>query len=236
MQFHVLSIFTHRPLFSETGRAYPPTTNSPSPLARQACTISAQSIVSILKVYRRQHTLRRCNVQVVHLVFSACLILIYNTCTSVGVEAERAMADLQTCCEAFQELGHAYKNALRALEVIICIKREWQAKAQVQQQRTKRSSSPQPSDDNEDEQRKKRAAYARLEEQHESFWPVEAGNSTLLGMHTPWGFLDDMNFSLGMNSEVLGTGLSEFDPYAGGSFDYAAMNAPDTQGQNDTSR
>lgn len=39
------------------------------------------------------------------------------------------MADLQFCCQALGEIGVAYKNSTRALEVIICIKQEWQRKA-----------------------------------------------------------------------------------------------------------
>lgn len=39
------------------------------------------------------------------------------------------MADLQFCCQSLSEIGQAYKNSTRALEVIICIKREWQNKA-----------------------------------------------------------------------------------------------------------
>lgn len=39
------------------------------------------------------------------------------------------MNDLQFCCQALTEIGAAWKNGVRALEVLICIKREWQGKA-----------------------------------------------------------------------------------------------------------
>jgi hypothetical protein len=68
-------------------------------------------------------------VQIVHLVFTASLIHIYNTCTSTGQESLTALNDLQFCCQALTEIGTAWKNGVRALEVLICIKREWQGKA-----------------------------------------------------------------------------------------------------------
>jgi hypothetical protein len=127
MQFHAISIFLHRPFFSrniELDKMGKQVSNQ----ARRVCVSAAKALVSLLRLYRQQHTLRRTNVQIVHLVFTASLIHIYNTCISTGAEAQNALGDLQFCCQALTEIGQAYKNSTRALEVLICIKREWQSK------------------------------------------------------------------------------------------------------------
>lgn len=121
MQFHVMSIFLHRPFFSRNIGD-----RQVSIQAQQACTEAAQSTVKLLQIYRKQHTLRRTNVQIVHLLFTASLIHIYNTCRTNGRASERAMVDLQFCTQALGEIGIAYKNASRALEVVICVRLEWQ--------------------------------------------------------------------------------------------------------------
>jgi hypothetical protein len=139
MQFYAISIFLHRPFFSRKVATASRETDEVSRQAQRTCVQAAQAMVKLLKIFRKQHTLRQTNVQIVHLVFTASLIHIYNTCTSTGKEAENAMADLQFCCQSLSEIGQAYKNSTRALEVIICIKREWQNKAKTA--RLKRSSS-----------------------------------------------------------------------------------------------
>lgn len=152
MQFYAISIFLHRPFFSRDGNGEG---HQISRQAQQTCVQAAQAMVKLLKIYRKQHTLRQTNVQIVHLVFTASLIHIYNTCTSTGRESEKAMADLQFCCQSLSEIGQAYKNSTRALEVIICIKREWQNKARTV--RLKRPGSLLNGTADSDPQRKRRA-------------------------------------------------------------------------------
>jgi hypothetical protein len=102
---------------------------------------AAHSLVEVLKIYRKQHSLRQTNVQIVHLVFTASIVHVYNACTTYSLETPEAMEDLQICCQALGELGQTWRNATRALEVIICLKREWQSKAAAfVAARTKRSS------------------------------------------------------------------------------------------------
>jgi hypothetical protein len=130
MQFHTLSIFLHRPYFSRDLLEYSqstPVAGSTRPEAvRSACVSAAHSLVEILQLYRQQHTLRHTNVQTVHLIFTASLIHIYNACTSPPSSRKIATDDLRFCCQALGEIGQCYRNATRALEVIINVKREWQ--------------------------------------------------------------------------------------------------------------
>lgn len=150
MQFHAVSIFLHRPFFSRNVGD-----QQVSSQAQKTCVEAAQAMVKILRIYRTQHTLRQTNVQIVHLLFTASLIHIYNTCSSFGKAAESAMADLQFCCQALGEIGVAYKNSTRALEVIICIKQEWQMKANAL--KMKRRGDQFDQDMNDSAQRKRRA-------------------------------------------------------------------------------
>ncbi|RFU32302.1 hypothetical protein B7463_g4018, partial [Scytalidium lignicola] len=48
---------------------------------------------------------------------------------NIGADAANALEDLQFCCQALGEIGKCYRNATRALEVIICIKSDWFRKA-----------------------------------------------------------------------------------------------------------
>lgn len=75
------------------------------------------------QIYRRQYTLRRANIHTVHLMFTAALIHVHHAYLSGDGEVQRsATRYLEICSQALSELGLAYKNARRALEVIICIK------------------------------------------------------------------------------------------------------------------
>lgn len=163
MQFYAVSIFLHRPYFSRNSR-----NQQVSIQAQNACAEAAQSMVKLIRLYRKQHTLRRSNVQIVHLLFTASLIHIYTTCSSQGRASEMAMLDLQFCCQALGEIGVAYKNATRALEVIICIKREWQRTANSA--KLKRPSSVRDDENysgGPNDQRKRRATAVGDRQQEE---------------------------------------------------------------------
>ncbi|KAH8585501.1 fungal-specific transcription factor domain-containing protein [Bisporella sp. PMI_857] len=125
MQFYAISILLHRPFFSRSLRNTSASNERGSGDPRFICISAAQSIINLLRIYRKQHTLSRTNVHIVHLVFTASLICVYNACTVKGAAATSNLADFQFCCQALSEIGQAYQNATRALEVIICIKREW---------------------------------------------------------------------------------------------------------------
>jgi hypothetical protein len=84
-------------------------------------------MAEILRCYKRQHTLKRVNVQLVHLVFSAALVCTYDVvCNPSSEESSASLRQLQFICHALGEIGQSFGNAQRALEVIILVKSEWQ--------------------------------------------------------------------------------------------------------------
>jgi len=173
-------------------------------------------MVKLLKIYRKQHTLRQTNVQIVHLLFTASLIHIYNTCTSTGKEAENAMADLQFCCQSLSEIGQAYKNSTRALEVIICIKREWQNKAN-----TTRLKRPGPAFEGMADQRKRRATNdTQIDRQ--GFVNNGAGIENEAA-NDAWQFLGDNGQYL--ESGLEGTDYTMMGSFPDSSFAYGYLNA-----------
>jgi hypothetical protein len=89
---------------------------------RDACRKAAHSIAKLLRIFDRLYTLRRINVQAVHLIFTASLIHVYDACSFSGSDArDSAAAELEICCYALREMGQQFKNAIRALEVIFYI-------------------------------------------------------------------------------------------------------------------
>lgn len=92
----------------------------------QSCVWAAHDIAECLRHHQRQHSLQKTNIQIVHIIFTASLIFIYDVCTRPYHESRMSLNDLQLCCRALGEIGHCYGNAVRALEVIILVKSEWQ--------------------------------------------------------------------------------------------------------------
>ncbi|KAL7946984.1 fungal-specific transcription factor domain-containing protein [Trichoderma barbatum] len=135
MQFYTLVIFLFRPYFSRDILRW---TQSMSHEGRSAvatvrtdCISAAHRLVEVLRCFRKQHSLRYTNIQIVHLIFTGSLVHIYNACTCSPSESQTALDDLQFCCQSLGEIGQTYGNATRALEVIILVKREWQRLAAV---------------------------------------------------------------------------------------------------------
>jgi hypothetical protein len=169
MQFYAISILLHRPFFSRSLERPDTFGQHDSDHPRGICISAAQSIVALLRVYRKQHTLRRTNVQIVHLIFTASLICIYNAYSSKGVVS---LQDLQFCCLALGEIGVAYQNSARALEVIICIKRDWFSKTR-NLSRFRRRNSITENHDMDEVRRKRRLTQSQDEAPQKS--PVQAG-------------------------------------------------------------
>jgi hypothetical protein len=172
MQFYAISILLHRPFFSQSFKQPEHHSQNGSDHPRSICISAAQSIVKILRIYRKQHTLRRTNVQIVHLVFTASLICIYNAYSSKMAAGGNSVQDLQFCCQALGEIGEAYQNSTRALEVIICIKREWFSKMQNLSRFKKRNPNIKDPDMNEI-RRKRRLTQGQDEVSHVSSGMVE---------------------------------------------------------------
>ncbi len=131
MQFYATFIALYRPYLSShfvrSGQSLASSRDQAVLLdATPGCVAAAHEIAQILRCYQRQHSLRRSNIQIVHIIFTACLVFIHDVCTRDYEEARTSQSDLQFCCHALGEIGHAYGNATRALEVVILVRSEWQ--------------------------------------------------------------------------------------------------------------
>ncbi|KAH7131713.1 fungal-specific transcription factor domain-containing protein [Dactylonectria estremocensis] len=147
MQFHATIILLHRPYLSNQLKQRADMLGS---LAYRAalhdvavdCVSAAHQISEILRCYQRQHSLRRTNIQIVHIILTAALIFLHDICTREYTESRVSLRDLQFCCHALGEIGQCYGNATRALEVIILVKSEWQRLAMTAQTRTSKLKRP----------------------------------------------------------------------------------------------
>jgi len=137
MQFYAVLIFLLRPYFSRDllrlTQAMPSQDNRIAVVSvRAECISAAHNMADVLRCYQTQYSLKYTNVQIVHLIFTASLVHVYNACTcSPHGESQGALDDLQFCCHALGEIGGCYGNATRALDVVILVKREWQKLAAV---------------------------------------------------------------------------------------------------------
>lgn len=122
MQYHAVRIIVDQPFaFQPVGRDG--LTNQEIQSSRECCHDAAWSITKLVQATRRHFSLRRVNVQAVHLIFTAMLVHVHNAFISSDFQVrDIARRQLEICSQALGEIGQAYKNALRALEVITSIK------------------------------------------------------------------------------------------------------------------
>ena len=122
MQYHAVRIiidhpFAHLP-FGADGLSVEDIEKS-----RECCQDAAFSITRLVQAIRRHFSLRRVNIQAVHLIFTAMLVHVHSAFLSSDYQArDAARRQLEICSQAMGEIGQAYKSALRALEVITSIK------------------------------------------------------------------------------------------------------------------
>ena len=129
-----------RPFFSLPQSVPGPGSTSLTDMRRD-CVQAAASIAQLLRIYRRHYTLRRINVQALHLVFTATLVLVCSACGAADLhERESSWKNLDICSQALGDMGQAFKSSNRALEVITLIKAELIKQAQIRSKR--RSESP----------------------------------------------------------------------------------------------
>jgi hypothetical protein len=123
MQYHCIMILANRPFLSRN--TFSKVDAKSVMEGRLLCAQAATSISRLLTIYRRLYTVRRVNIQAVHLIFTASLIHVCNACSSVDPQTQTATwQDLEVCCQALEEIGQGYKNAIRGLEVVKSVKSE----------------------------------------------------------------------------------------------------------------
>lgn len=122
MQYHAIRIIVERPFLSLPAHTGIPARQDME-RSREACYDAACAISSLVQKIRRHFSLRRINIQTVHHIFTAMLVHVHNACLSEDYQLRNASyRHLEICSQALAEIGQAYKNALRALEIITSIK------------------------------------------------------------------------------------------------------------------
>lgn len=149
MQFHAVLISLYRPYLSTSLQRRVANLSSSDDQAQIRdvvvdCVDAASQIAELLRCYQRQHSLVRLNIQIVHLIFTASLVFVFDVCSRTYADARTSLRNLQFCCHALGEIGQCYGNATRALEVIILVKSEWQKLVMARQARLSSLTSARP--------------------------------------------------------------------------------------------
>lgn len=141
MQYHQIIIFFHRPWVSKNYiQPKSPRQGPGYHHARRMCVESATAVARLLHIYEKHYTFRRMNNQVVSIIFSAALMLLFVTVSSSPLmpskpgESSSAhprnaemVAYLNLCFRALDELGQSFENAKRTRDYLVTLQRRWQA-------------------------------------------------------------------------------------------------------------
>lgn len=136
MQYHQIVIFTHRPWVSKSYiQPRSPRQGPGYHHARKMCIESATAVARLLHLYEKHYTFRRMNNQVVAIIFSAALMLLYVTISN-SQHHEKAndnsnaemVAHLNLCFRALDELGQSFENGKRTRDFLVSLQRRWQAR------------------------------------------------------------------------------------------------------------
>jgi hypothetical protein len=120
MMYHTTAILLFRPFGSQKHVAGIPA--SPWEL----CTASANSIVTLLKLYRSRFSLRYIVNLSVHMVFTASIVHLVNATSSHESLRRSSKNALRTCTSGFAEIGEVWASASKSLRVVESLQRKWQ--------------------------------------------------------------------------------------------------------------
>lgn len=128
MQYHEMLIFIHRIFVSKRHLATQSLQSGSFCSPFHTCLDSAFAIARLLSMYQGFYGLRHIHVQAVGITFSAALLLLSGTLKSQRPSTRAAIShNLGICCDALAEMGEFHENAARALDLLLNIKRSWQA-------------------------------------------------------------------------------------------------------------
>lgn len=141
MQYHQIIIFFHRPWVSKSYiQPRSPRQGPGYHHARRMCVESATAVARLLRIYEKHYTFRRMNNQVVAIIFSAALMLLFVTVSSSPLMPSKPgesstphprnaemVAYLNLCFRALDELGQSFENAKRTRDYLVALQRRWQA-------------------------------------------------------------------------------------------------------------
>lgn len=140
LQYHQIVIFTHRPWVSKSYiQPRAPRQGPGYHHARRMVIESSIAIARLLHIYEKNYTFRRMNNQVVSMIFSAALILLYVTISTTPLASKtgfeqhsdsntQMVAHLNLCFRALDELGQSFENAKRTRDFLVSLQRRWQAR------------------------------------------------------------------------------------------------------------
>jgi hypothetical protein len=120
MMYHTTTILLFRPFGSQKQIAGIPA--SPWEL----CTASANSIVTLIKLYRSRYSLRYIVNLSVHMIFTASIIHLVNATSSNDSLRRSSNNALRTCTSAFVEIGKVWPIASKSLRVVESLQQKWQ--------------------------------------------------------------------------------------------------------------
>ncbi|KUL90896.1 hypothetical protein ZTR_00961 [Talaromyces verruculosus] len=138
MQYYQIVIFFHRPWVSKSYiQPQNPKQGPGHQHARRTCAESATAIARLLRLYEKYYTFRRINNQVVAIIFTAALMLIFVTISMSTQDTGRLRVDdksrqadmaahLNVCFRALDELGQSFENAKRTRDFLVSLQRRWQ--------------------------------------------------------------------------------------------------------------
>lgn len=154
MQYHQIIIFFHRPWLSKSYiQPRSPRQGPGYHHARRMCVESATAVARLLQLYEKHYTFRRMNNQVVAIIFSAALMLLFVTVSSSGMSPDKPgdsptwprnadmVAYLNLCFRALDELGQSFENAKRTRDYLVTLQRRWQSNMGRSGSATKRQIS-----------------------------------------------------------------------------------------------
>jgi hypothetical protein len=125
MEYFHLQIFLHRPWTS--AQLQPQPQQGPGVHhARHICASSAVEIARLLRIYELQYSFRFVNVEVIRILSSAALILIFATVPLPHREVDGEVTGyLNTCFRALEELGARYDSAKETRCTLLAVQRRW---------------------------------------------------------------------------------------------------------------
>ncbi|KAJ4049560.1 hypothetical protein NW763_008858 [Fusarium oxysporum] len=129
MQHAFCIIILHRPFVAKSYIQPYPRVGAGHQHARSMCVQSAIDIAKLIGGYKLCFSIRRANVLFVHMAFTAALILVYATISEQEDHDRAEMSvHLDVCCQALAELGNVFESASRTLDILLSVKRTWQAR------------------------------------------------------------------------------------------------------------
>jgi hypothetical protein len=129
MQHAFCIMILHRPFVAKSYIQPYPRVGAGHEHARSMCVKSAIDIAKLIGGYKLRFSLRRANVLFVHIAFTAALILVYAAVSELeNRDRTQISAHLDVCCQALAELGNVFESASRTLDILLSVKRMWQAR------------------------------------------------------------------------------------------------------------